>query len=171
MQSHQISLLEQLEVEDYTDGSEYLAALVTGDFLNQGPKECEMYNKECHAYLKNILIPKIEELSLEFKFLFHSIYPTGLYYDGLRNVSDLRTTEVNINIVLSILTPTLQEYIKNEDIKIISNEQVSNGFVKILCHERCDQFLQHKKGQPFNTQVIFKKMAIDKNKKLRFNEL
>ena len=170
MLSDQISRLEQLEVEDYRDGSEYLAALVTGDMLNQGPKECEMYNNECYAYLKNILIPKMEELSFEFKFLFHRIYPTGSYYDGLRNVSDLRSTEVDINIVLSVLTPTMQEYIKNEDIKIINNEQVPNGFVKILCHERCVQCLQHKKGQPFNTQVIFKQMAIDKNTKSHFHD-
>ena len=60
MQSDQISLLEQLEFEDYTDDSEYLAVLVTGGLLNQGPEECEMYNNECIAYLKNILIPKME---------------------------------------------------------------------------------------------------------------
>ena len=170
MLSDQISRLEQLEVEDYRDGSEYLAALVTGDMLNQGPKECEMYANECLAYLKNVLIPKMEELSFEFKFLFHRIYPTGSYYDGLRNVSDLRSTELDINIVLSTLTPTMQEYIKNEDIKIINNEQVSNGFVQILCHERCVQCLQQKEGRQFNAKTIFKKMAIDKNIKAQLNE-
>ena len=42
MNSEQINLPEKLELEDYKDGSEYLAALVTGDMLNQGAKECEM---------------------------------------------------------------------------------------------------------------------------------
>ena len=42
MHSDPNSLLEQLDVEDYKDCSEYLVALVTGDMLNQGAKECEM---------------------------------------------------------------------------------------------------------------------------------
>ena len=112
----------------------------------------------------------MEELSLEFKFLFRRMYPTGSYYDGLRNVSDVRSTEIDINIVLSILTPTMEEYIKKEGIKIINNEQVPNGFVKISCHERWIQCLQHKKTQPFDTRVMFKKMAIDKNTKSQFHE-
>ena len=170
MNSEQINLPWKLELEDYKDGSEYLAALVTGDMLNQGPKECEMYANECIAYLKNVLIPKMEELSFEFKFLFHRIYPTGSYYDGLRNVSDWRSTELDINIVLSTLTPTMQRYIKNEDIEIINNEQVPNGFVKILCHERCVQCLQQKEGRQFNASAIFKKITIDINIKAHSNE-
>ena len=85
-----IAYLQDLDVDSCKDASELLYRIVEGDILNENPKQCETNANDIMNFLENNLIPKMKEQSLEFRYMYHKIYGTGSYYDGLRNVSDSR---------------------------------------------------------------------------------
>ena len=155
---------------DPEDASEFLNQLLDADTLNQDPEHCDIYAQEFKdIYLEKILIPKMMELSPEFKLLYYRVYGTGSYYDGLRNVTDPNNTELDINVVLKLPDEFFPHDCK-EDVQIITHrlangyrQNVPNGFVKILCKEKCVNALQRKKGEKFNTKCNFKKVDIDDN--------
>ena len=153
-----IANLEDFDVDSCKDSSELLYRIVEGDILNKNPKQCETNANDIMNFLENKLIPKMQEQSLEFRYMYHQIYGTGSYYDGLRNVSDLRKTEMDVNIVLSLFSPAMKEYFLEDSVKIITDESVPDGFVKILCDEKCIYELQMKRGEKFQTKCHFKKI-------------
>ena len=163
-----------IDLDSFQDASEFLKMIVDGDIVNEHPKKCEGYANDFHKYLETILIPKMKDQSLEFRYLYSRIYKTGSYYDGLRIVTDSRNTELDINIVLSLFTPAMNEYFNADDVHIINDEKVvPNGFVKILCDQKRVNGLEHKKGDKFKTKCNFKRVESDKiflhpNKTLRW---
>ena len=144
----------KMEDKNNQDVSEFLTNLLEGDMLNQNQQECEAYTNDFLTYLEKVLIPKMMELSLEFRYLYNRIYPTGSYFDGLRNVTDSRSTELDINIVLRLP----KEYFRADDVQILTNEAVPNGFVKILCKETCVNALQRYKAKTRSDIVSSLKM-------------
>ena len=158
-----IAYLQDLDVDSCKDASELLCRIVEGDILNENPKQCETNANDIMNFLENNLIPKMKEQSLEFRYMYHKIYGTGSYYDGLRNVSDSRNTEMDINIVLSLFSPTMKEYFPDDSVKIITDESVPDGFVKILCDEKSINELHMKRGEKFQTKCHFKKIVECKN--------
>ena len=152
------TLLEDLDVESCKDNTELLHRIVEGGILNENSKQCETNAKDIMSFLENNLIPKMKEQSVEFRDMYCRIYGTGSYYDGLRNVSDSRNTEMDINISLSLFSPSMKEYFSEDGVKIIINESVPDGFVKILCDKKCIDGLQKKKGEKFQTKLHFKKV-------------
>ena len=158
-----IAYLQDLDVDSCKDASELLYRIVEGDTLNKNSKLCETNANNVMNFLENNLIPKMKEQSLEFRYMYRQIYGTGSYYDELRNVSDLRNTEMDVNIVLSLFSPTMKEYFLEDNVKIITDESVSDGFIKILCDEKCIYELQKKRGEKFQTKCHFKKIVEGKN--------
>ena len=154
-----IAYLQDLDVDSCKDASELLYRIVEGDILNKNSKQCETNADDIMKFLENNLIPKMKEQSLEFRYMYRQIYGTGSYYDELRNVSDLRNTEMDVNIVLSLFSPTIKDYFLEDNVKIITDESVSDGFVKILCNENCIYELQRKRGEKFQTKHHFKKIV------------
>ena len=152
------NLLEDLDVESCEDNSDLLHRIVEGDMLNENSKQCETNAKDIMKFLENNLIPKMKEQSVEFRDMYRRIYGTGSYYDGLRNVSDPRNTEMDVNISLSLFSPSMKEYFSGDGVKIITDESVPDGFVKILCYKKCIDGLQKKKGEKFQTKLHFKKV-------------
>ena len=159
------SLLRKIDLESCKDAAEFLSRLEERGILNQNAQQCETYANDFLKYLTQILIPKMLEQSAEFRFLYRRVYKTGSYYDGLRIVSDPRNTELDINIVLSLFTPFIKDYVGAENIHITNNEHVPSGFVKITCDEKSIVRLQQKKGQKFETKFHFKRVENDKSPK------
>ena len=150
--------LGDLDVDSCENASEILYRIVEGDILNKDSKQCETIANNIMKFLEKILIPKMEEQSVEFKYMYHRIYGSGSYFDGLRNVSDSRRTELDINIVFSLFSPAMKESFSEHSVKIITDENVRDGFVKILCDEKCISELQIKTGEKFQTKCHFKKV-------------
>merc|ERR1719186_575036 len=152
-----------MDPDSFADASKFLAHIAEGDQLNKSPQQCQTYANDFLKYLQTILIPKMMELSVEFRYLYRRIYGTGSYYDGLRIVTDSRNTELDINIVLSLFTSLTKDFINAEDIQVMNCETVPNGFVKILCGEKGINGLQRKKGEQFSTKCHFKRVDMDKD--------
>ena len=150
--------LQELDVASCKDASAFLHRIVEGEILNKDSKQYDTNAKEIMKFIENNLIPKMKEQSVEFRHMYHRIYGTGSYYDGLRNVSDSRKTELDINIVLSLSSPFMKEYFPEGSIQIITNKSVPGGFVKILCDEKCVNELQIKMGENHQTKCHFKKV-------------
>ena len=157
-----ITNLEDLDVTSCKDASEFLHKVVEGDILNKDSKQCDINANDVMKFMENNLIPKMKEQSVEFRYMYHRIYGTESYYDGLRNVSDSRKTELDINIVLSLSSPSIKDCFPEDSIQIITNRSVPGGFIKILCDEKCVNELQIKTGEKFQTKCHFKK--IDESK-------
>ena len=153
-----ITNLEDLDVASCRDASELLHKIVEGEILNKNSKQCDTNANDIMKFIENSLIPKMKEQSVEFRYMYHRIYGTGSYYDGLRNVSDSRKTELDINIVLSLSSPSMEDYFPEGSIQIITNKSVPGGFVKILCDEKCVNELQIKTSKRFQTKCHFKKV-------------
>ena len=150
--------LQELDVASCKDASAFLHRIVEGEILNKDSKQYDTNAKEIMKFIENNLIPKMKEQSVEFRHMYHRIYGTGSYYDGLRNVSDSRKTELDINIVLNLSSPSMKEYFPEDSIQIITNKSVPSGFVKILCDEKCVNELQINMGENFQTKCHFKKV-------------
>jgi len=110
---------------------QFLSKLEKSDLLNQDPSDCDTFAEDFMKYLRNILIPKMMDISFEFRYLYRRVYETGSYYDGLRIVSDSRRTELDINIVLSLFTPFMNSFIQESDVHFINDQAVQHGFVNI----------------------------------------
>ena len=151
------------ELESFKDVDHFLTELEKGKVLNQNSNDCDTYAKDFMKYLRNVLIPKMMEISFEFRYLYHRVYETGSYYDGLRIVSDSRRTELDVNIVLSLFTPFMREYIHESNVHFNNDISVPNGFVRILCEEGCINKLQHKQGKKFQSKPFFKRININKD--------
>ena len=154
---------ENLDPDNCKDAAEFLHRIVEGDILKEHSKQCETNASDIMKFIENNLVSKMKEQSVEFRDTYCRIYGTGSYYDGLRIVSDSRNTEMDVNIVLSLLSPTLKECFPEGSIKIITNKSVPDGFVKILCDENSINELQMKKGEKFRTKCFFKKVDESKN--------
>ena len=148
--------LVDLDVGSCKDASELLYRIVEGDILNKNSKQCETNANNIMKFLEKILIPKMEEQSVEFKYMYSRIYGTGSYFDGLRNVSDSRMTELDVNIVFNLFSPAMKKYFSEHGVTIITDESVPDGFVKILCDEKCIYGL--KTDEKFQTKCHFKKV-------------
>ena len=143
--------LHKTELESFKDVDNFLTDLEKGNVLNQNSNGCETYANDFMKFLRNVLIPKMMEISFEFRYLYHRVYETGSYYDGLRIVSDSRRTELDVNLVLSLFTPFMSEYIHESNIHFNNDISVPNGFVRIFCEEECINKLQHKNISTSNT--------------------
>lgn len=128
---------KNLDPNNCKDVSEFLHKIVEGDTLKEHSKRCETNANDIMKFVENNLVSKMKEQSVEFRDTYRRIYGTGSYYDGLRIVSDSRNTELDINIVLSLFSPTLKECFPEGSIKVITNESVPDGFVKILADKNC----------------------------------
>ena len=156
---------KNLDPNNCKDVSEFLHKIVEGDTLKEHSKRCETNANDIMKFVENNLVSKMKEQSVEFRDTYRRIYGTGSYYDGLRIVSDSRNTELDINIVLSLFSPTLKECFPEGSIKVITNESVPDGFVKILADKNCINELQMKRGENFRTKCFFKKVDENKNSK------
>ena len=156
---------KNLDPNNCKDVSEFLHKIVEGDTLKEHSKRCETNANDIMKFVENNLVSKMKEQSVEFRDTYRRIYGTGSYYDGLRIVSDSRNTELDINIVLSLFSPTLKECFPEGSIKVITNESVPDGFVKILVDKNCINELQMKRGENFRTKCFFKKVDENKNSK------
>ena len=121
--------LGDLDVDSCKNASEILYKIVEGDILNKDSKQCETNANNIMKFVEKILIPKMEEQSVEFKYMYHRIYGSGSYFNGLRNVSDSRRTELDINIVFSLFSPAMKESFSEHSVKIITDENVRARWV------------------------------------------